>query len=211
MAITDIYEIVHRMTVQNKKMVTVFHVERSSGVETAGSISDAFQNSILPIIRLLQNTGVTNDEIFVFNLGTTTDFGTFTLSAAAGLRAGAFSPTFISGAIRFPSLDRDIRSGHKRFNGMLESDYTTGVIIAASLVLLDNIGDAMIGGWLSSVDSHLVCEYIIVKRVCETTDPVTGKCLEYRLPKIESELKFYEPNSRITNPEIASQVSRKVF
>lgn len=210
MALSDLYQITHQMTQQAKVMVSVYHVERASGIETWGSVSDAFQNSILPAIRLLQNAAVMNDELRIFNLGVTTDFGTAVI-ATAGLRVGAVSPTFISGAVRFPTKDRAIRSGHKRFMGMEETDYTNGVLVAAANTLLENIGDDMIGDWLSSIDSHVVCNYVIIKRVCEEVEPVTEKCLEYRLPEPPETPEFYTPDARVVNQQISSQVSRKVF
>jgi len=211
MALSDMYQIVHRMTAEQQKIVNVFHVERTSGIETAASISDAFQNSISLALKLLQNNGIVNDELFIFNLGVTTDFGTFTLGAASGLRIGLNSPSFISAGIRFPSLDRDIRSGQKRFCGMLETDYVKGVLGAGPLVLINDIGDVMLAPWLSSIDMHAICNYVIIKRICEETDPVSGDCLKYRLPTSDAELQFYEPTQRIANSEITSQVSRKVF
>ncbi len=210
MALNDIYQITHDMTLFGKTVISTYHVERSSGVEVAGSISDAFQNSILLALRLLQSDEVVNNELRIFNLGETTDFGTFTLGASVGLRLGLDSPRFISGAIRFPTRDRDVRNGFKRLPGMLESDYTDGVISAATLVLMDDIGDVLIADWLSSIDAHVVCNYVVLARVCETFDPVTGKCIEYRLPDSDVELKFFTPNQRISQVDITSQVSRKL-
>jgi hypothetical protein len=154
---------------------------------------------------------VFNTDVIVFNLDNPLDFGTFSLGGVFGLRAGARSPSFISAAIRFPSTNRDVRAGQKRFPGMMETDYTTGDIVAGTLSLMDDIGDALIGDWLSSVDAHVVCNYAIIARVCKTVDPVTGKCLQYRLPEIDGELTFYLPTSFVKNSEITTQNSRKVF
>lgn len=209
MAIGDMYEVVHDMSLFGRNVLNVFHVERANGGELAGSISDAFQNSILPTLRLYQTTTVVNNELRIFNLGTSTDFGTFTLSAAAGLRAAPSSPSFVAPGMRFPSSDRDIRSGFKRYAGGSESDYADGVLNAAALVLLTDIGDDLTADWLASSDSHIVCNYAIIKRICKTTDPVTGKCLVYRLPETDGELKFYKPSSFINQADVSSQVSRK--
>lgn len=212
MAIVDIFEIVHQVTYYGKPMLNTYHVERANTGELSGAISDAFQNSILPKIRALQSNSVVNDELRIFNLGTSTDFGTFTLSGSFGLRAGARSPSFISAGVRFPTLDREIRAGSKRFPGMLETDYTAGVMVVGTQGLVDDIGDAMVSGWLASADAHLVCNYIVLGRVCKTFDPTDpDKCIQYRLPKTDAELKRYQPSQHIDNNEITSQVSRKVF
>lgn len=208
--LNDLYEIVYDGVWLGQKILNVFHVERTTPVETAGSISDAFQNSILPILRLAQEDTYTSNELRIKNLGDPTDFGVFSLSAALGLRPGEGTPPFVSAEIRFARRRNDMRNGYKRFAGWLESDMFEGVFAAAALVLLDNIGDAMIADWLSSVDSHVVCNYIIIKRVCETTDPATGKCLQYRLPKDPEVPVFYKPIEHLDFVSARSQVSRRV-
>lgn len=209
MALADMYELVHNMTLFDKEVLNVYHVERDNAAEKAADISDAFQNSILPTLRLYQVDAVINNSTLVFNLEDTEDFGTFTLSAATGSRAVSPSPRFVSPGTRFPSSNRAIRSGFKRFPGASEVDYADGVLNATATTLLENIGDDLIGNWLASSDSHVVGNYVIIKRVCKTTDPVTGKCLVYRLPKTDGELEFFKPTSRIVQLNVSSQVSRK--
>lgn len=211
MALTDIFQIVHDMTLFGRNMVSVYHCERANSGEVSSNISDSFQNSVLPALRALQSDDITNNELRIFNLGSPTDFGTHTLSAASGQRAGLNSPSFVAASVRFNTLNRDVRSGQKRFPGMLETDYDDGAISGGVLTLINDIGTALVGNWLASSDSHHVANYVILKRACETEDPVTGKCLEYRLPETDGELVFYQPQSFLANPEVSSQVSRKVF
>lgn len=208
---TDMYQIVHNMTQDGEKFLNVYHAERANGGELAQDVADAFANSVWAEIRDQQVDSIINIDLVVFNLGTETDFHTQSLSASAGSRAVADSPSFIAGGIRFPSLNRSIRSGSKRFAGMAESDYTDGVLVAAANTLLVDIATAMLGDWLATSDSHIVANYVIIKRVCDATDPVTGECLKYRLPETEGELKFYTPIGSVVNQEITSQVSRKKF
>lgn len=198
------------MTLFGQNVLNVYHALRRTPIEGAGSISDGFQNSVLPTIRALQNVAVTNNELRIFNLGETTDFGTFTLSAALGLRVGLASPSFVAGECRFPTRDRDIKNGYKRFRGMQETDYTDGVLTASALSTLDDIGTALVAPWLSSIDAHPICDFVIVKRICETTDPITGKCLEYRLPDTDLELKTSQPNQAQSIVSARSQVSSRV-
>lgn len=209
MALDDMFEIVHDCTLFNKPVLNVYHVLRANSGETSGAISDAFQNSILPTIRLYQVDDVVNNELRIFNLGTSTDFGAFTLAAATGLRTGLPSPRFIAPGMRFPSRDRDIRSGFKRYAGGSEADYADGVLDATALGLINDIGDDLLGNWLASSDSHIVCNFVIIRRVCKTFAPDGETCLIYRLPELDSELEFYQPTTRLTNTDISSQVSRK--
>jgi len=210
MALDDLYQITHKYEAFGTSMHNVYHAERANPTEFAQEINDAFANSILPIIRLLQTTAFNNVEQVCFNLGDPTDFHTQTL-AAAGLRAiGNDEPSFVSGGVRFPTLNRAVHSGQKRFAGLTETDIGAGVLVAGAITLLANIADALIANWLASADAHHVCNYVIIKRVCETTDPVTGKCLEYRLPELLETPVFYTPTARVVNTLATSQVSRKM-
>ncbi len=210
MALDDLFQITHNFVNQGVLMSSMFHVLRANAGENASSVNDSFANSVFPIIRLLQSDQLSNTDLVCYNLGDPVDFHTQTL-ATNGLRAVTNSPSFIAAAIRFPSLNRTIRSGQKRFAGMGEGDYTTGALIAATITLLTNIGTAMIGNWLASSDSHIVGNYVIIQRVCDEVDPVSGRCLQYRLPEIGETPVFYKPTAFIVNPLISSQVSRKTF
>ncbi len=211
MALIDMFQLTHDMTIFGQNILTVYHVERANSGEVSRDISDAFQVSVVPDIRALQSDAVVNNDLKVFNLGNPTDFGTFTLGAAVGLRTGLDSPSFIAASIRFNTLNRLVRSGQKRYPGLLETDYADGILLTAALTLIDAVGSACVGDWLDPIDSHVVCNYAIIKRVCEETDPVTGKCLEYRLPETDEKLIFYLPATFLSNPNVSSQVSRKTF
>lgn len=211
MALVDILQVAHSMTQFGKNYLNVYHAERANSGESAQDVGDSWVNSIWPAILLQQVDTIVNNNIVTFNLGDSLDFHTQSLSAFTGSRVTTDSPSFIAGGVRFASKNRDVRSGHKRFAGMSEGDYTDGVLVAAADTLLTNIADDLVANWLASADSHHVANYIIVKRVCSEVDPVTGKCLKYRLPETDGELVFYTPTSHIVNQEITSQVSRKVF
>lgn len=211
MAIADIFQVVHNHQLFGQKLVNVYHAERANPGENAQSVADAFTNSIVGDIRAWQTDEVSNQDVVVFNLGVSTDFHTASLSGLLGLRLQSASPSFISGGIRFPSSDRDIRSGQKRYAGAEEEDYNDGQLDAGAIVLLAAIADALLADWLASSDSHHVCNFIILKRWCELEEPVTGKCLKYRLPEIDDELFFYTPTTKLVNANVTSQVSRKTF
>lgn len=211
MALIDMFELVHDMTYYGRNMVSVYHAMRLNAGEEWNDIANAWANRVLPALVNLQSDSLVNNEVRVFNLGDPEDFGTFSLAGEFGDRLGGKSPSFVAAAIRFPSLNRDVRSGQKRFPGLLESDYTAGSLTAAALALIDEVGDRIIGTWTSPVDAHDVAEFVIIKRVCKTEDPVTGKCLQYRLPEVNEELIFYQPTTHIDNDEVSSQTSRKVF
>lgn len=205
------FQITHNMAGFGIQISNAYHVERANSGENAQEINDAFSNSVLPEIRLLQSDSLINVDQVCFNLGDPEDFHTADLGSAPGLRTVVNSPTFLAPAIRFPSLNRNVRAGQKRFAGTGEEDYVVGVLQPTITGLLEDIADAMIANWLASADSHHVCNYVIIKRVCETEDPGTGKCLKYKLPDTTVDLVFYTPTAYTINPSISSQVSRKQF
>lgn len=210
MALDDLFQLTHKYAAFGKNMHNVYHVERANAGEVAQDVNDAFANSILPVIRLLQPSAFNNIELVTFNLGDETDFHTQTISAP-GLRAGTTNePSFVAAGVRFPTLNRAVHSGQKRFAGLMEFDITDGVIEAVAIGLVEDIADVLIANWLASADSHHVGNYVIIERVCETVDPVTGKCTEYRLPEDAETPVYYTPTARVVNPNASSQVSRKM-
>lgn len=209
--LVDLLQLVHRYKAFGVNCANIYHVERANAGESAQDINDAFTNSVLPDIRGLQTTQYTNTDLITFNLGDPLDFHTFDLASQAGFRTGINSPSFVAAGMRFPTLSRLVRSGQKRFAGLTENDYVDGVLDATAQALVEAIGDALIGNWLATSDSHVVCNYAIINRVCDEVDPVTGKCLQYRLPEPPETPVFYIPNARQLNTAVTSQVSRKTF
>lgn len=211
MALEDLFQLTHRFTAYGVTMNNAYHAERANPGETSQEINDAFNFTILPIIRLLQPDSFTNVETICFNLGDDTDFHTQAIGNA-GLRVSVSdSPSFLAAAVRFPSRIRGVHSGQKRFAGLMEADVNFGNLIAGTVTLIENIADALIADWLASADSHIVCNYVIIKRVCDVVVPEGDPCPQYRLPKDAEIPVFYTPVTRVLNTEVSSQVSRKMF
>lgn len=209
--LTDLYQTTFNFAAFGQPCANIFHSERANAGETAQSVNDAFSNSIFSVYQLLLTAQYEAVDLVSFNLGNPLDFHTQDISGNPGVRVGADSPSFVSAGVRFPTLNRLVRSGQKRFAGLLESDYVEGVLVAGVLALIANVADAMLADWLASSDSHIVCNYVVIGRVCDEVDPATGKCLQYRLPEPPEVPLFYRPNARQINPDVSSQVSRKVF
>jgi len=210
MALNDMYNILHKHTIAGTTLLNVYQVERANAGETAGAISDAFQNSILPTLRLWQHTSIVNNELVILNLGDALDFGSFPLSSAAGLKAGSVASDFNAGSVKFNRLRSDMKNGFKRFAGVTEGEIAVNDLTAPAVILLDNIGTVMVANWLASADSHIVCNFVIIKRVCTTTPAEGDPCPQYRLPIIGDPLIFYTPTSGVGLASVRSQVSRRV-
>ncbi len=209
--LTELFQITHNFKAFGQNCANVYHALRANAGEMAININDAFAFTIVPIYQLLMTTKYTNTNLVCFNLGNPLDFHTQDLLAITGARTGPDSPSFVSAGVRFPTLNRDVRSGQKRFAGLKEDDYNEGVMGAPVLTLVQNLSDALIGNWLASADSHIVANYVVIQRVCDLLDPVTGKCLKYRLPEPPETGVFFQPTARQVNLDVTSQVSRKVF
>lgn len=209
MALDDMFNLVHEMTFQGQTILNVYQAERANPSEDAQAIGNAWENSVFPSILAWQPNGIVNIEQRIFNLGDPLDFGTFSLGSAAGVRAGAQSPSFAAGEIRFPSLNRSVRAGFKRYAGVMEVDDTNGVLVAAAITLLETIGTNLVSNWLASSDSHHVANYVVIKRICTSTPPPGDPCPQYRLPEMGDPLTFYTPTSRVVPTTTRSQVSRR--
>lgn len=207
--LVDMYEVLHKHHIGQTQLLNVYHCERANSGELAGSISDAFQNSVLPTIRLFQDTAVVNDSLEIRNLDEATDFGSFSLTAALGLRAGTETSDFLAGQVKFPRLRSDMKAGFKRYGPINEADMTGNDLVVGTVTLLSNIGDALVDDWLATSDSHIVCNFVIIKRVCDVVVPEGDPCPQYRLPKTDEELTFYTPLQGIGMGTVRSQVSRR--
>lgn len=210
MALIDMYEILHKHHIGTTQLLNVYHCVRANSGEVAGSISDGWQNTLITIIRTFQDTAVVNDSIEVRNLGDPTDFGSFSLTGALGLRIGLETSDFLCGQVKFPRLRSDMKAGFKRYGPINENDMTGNTLLAGTVTLLDNIGTAIVGDWLSSIDSHIIANFVIIKRICDTTPPPGDPCPQYRLPVIDAELVFYQPQQGIGMDTVRSQVSRRI-
>lgn len=204
------YELKHRMTQFGENILNIYQAERANSGEDAQTVADSYANDILPVIRLLQPDSVANIDLDVKNLDNPTDFHVQSLSSAAGLRSGLELASFNAAEIRFPRLRTDMRNGFKRFVGLLETDVANQDIQAPALALIQDIADAIVADWTSSIDSHVVAHYVIIKRVCTVIVPEGDPCPSYRLPETDGELVFYQPIEGAALTSTRTQVSRRV-
>ncbi len=208
MAIGDIYQITALGNSHGEPANNVYHVERLSSGFVASDINVAFGDTLFVSQLALQLPSMTITELQTFNLGTSTDFENLALTGKIGTRAGSAASQFLAFAFRFPSLDRAIRSGRKRYGAVAEEISTINDLAPAFITSMDTHGANMIADWEKAASPGVsVCRFIIVKRI-KVIDPVTG-AVTYRLPETDAELKFYAPTSAVSVPVMRSQNSRK--
>lgn len=208
MAITDIYNITALGSYRTKPSNNVYQVERLDSGVTAADINQAFQDSLLVTQLALQLPNYDMSELQTFNLGTGTDFENLPLTGKVGTRAGSDASSLLAFAYRFPTLNRDIRSGRKRFGAVADEISTGNDIAPAFLTDMNSHGDNIIANWeKAAAPGVAVCRFIIVKRI-KVVDPISGK-ITYRLPEDDIELLFYSPTAFISDDTMRSQNSRK--
>jgi len=210
MALTDIYQLTALGTYQAKPANNVWHVERLGTGFSATDVNQAFNDHVRADQLALQQPGLEITELKTFNLGVPTDFENLPLTGAIGTRAGTRAAQFVAFAFRFPTTNRDIRSGRKRFGGAAE-DIATGEDIAAAFITdMNTLGASIIDPWETAAAPGVdVCRYVVLKRV-KVVDPVTG-AVTYRLPETDAELKFFAPVASISQNTLRTQNTRKAL
>jgi len=209
MALADMFEILHKHHIGSTNLLNVYHCLRANPGEQAADISNGFQFSVMPSLRLFQDTQVVNDSLEIRNLDDPLDFGSFILVADPGLRVGTETSDFLAGQVKFPRLRSDMKAGFKRYGPINEADMSGNDLVAGTITLLDNIGAALVGNWLSAIDAHQIANFVIIKRVCTTTPAPGDPCPQYRLPETDGELVFYQPAQGVGMSTVRSQVSRR--
>ncbi len=208
MALVDIYQVTQLASMNNRPANNVYHVERLDPGFDATNINQAFIDSLQVSQLALQNPVLSVSELQCFSLGNSVDFENLPQVGKVGTRLGSQAAQFIAFAFRFPTLDRDIRSGRKRFGGASEEISSGNDLAPAFITDMNTHGANMIANWEeASAPGVGVCRFVIVKRIL-VINPVTG-AESYRLPETDGELQFYAPTAFISNVTLRSQNSRK--
>ena len=211
MALSDFFEIRCKSRQgSSEEMLNVWHVHQL-GLFTAVEIGEAFVDTALSAITALQSSFISYTSMDVWNLGDPIDFITVDLTGSGGARAGEVLPIHNAVEIRFNRTRRDMRHGHKRIGGIVETDSVSGGL--ATLFMVDVVAACatILADWeRSAFPGVSVCEYVIIKRI-PIVDPITGETTGYRLPTIDGELVSYRPLTASPADFISHQVSRKLF
>lgn len=212
MALADVYELRLSGTFDGRNNISVFHAQRTSGAHDADVVGQAFIDTVLSSIAAAQHTAFAYVNLEVKSLGDPLDFALFNVSAFTGSVVGDPLPGFNACAIQFFRTRTDMNHGFKRFSGLTEPDVSASTVQPAQITRMNTIGTNLVSAWdQTSPPLSDVANYVIVKRICDETDPVTGKCLQYRLPISDVELVLYIPTTFASLTKVRSQVSRKVL
>lgn len=168
----------------------------------AVAVGQAFWNDIKTVWRAAQlpSTGLTTTSILVSEPGPTGAFGEYAIPPGEqqGTRVGGvgdFLPSFNAAGIRLTVATRETRPGQKRLVGGLEGDSGGQQWLPAYLTIINNIAPKFaepitLG---APVATGVLIPYVV------SLDPATG-----------SVQALQEITGWVTNPNVTSQVSRKI-
>lgn len=190
-----------------KAMENVFFYDHTAGTGTAGTLAQAFEETILPLINDLQFEGVKNIRADVINMGDFGDFISWPLDGQGEYAAEALPP---ANAINFTMKlnTRAVKKGSKRISGIPETVQINGVVTLAEYLTRMEAFRIALYDELETVDNTWLP--VVIKRVKE---PVVGTVplqYTYRLPTTDAELVQGEVVTATTTPNISHQVSRSL-
>lgn len=209
MALADWYEVLDKHNAGGVNLLNVYHVERDSGSITAADVAEAFEDDILTPLLSLQDNRIVHTAIEVRNLVTETDFHVRSPSPNTGLKTAISGfAQFYACAIQFNRTRNDMKHGQKRWMVGIETDASDSTWESAFLTAMETMRDPLLTDWEKASGPGVpICRYGIIARVCDVFEQ--DPCLQYRLPELDTELRFFKPISAIIRNQIRSQVSRK--
>lgn len=186
-----LYKIILEQTYSAQTLLNVFWFVNSLGSDDEqDKAAEAFDETILPILKAAQATSLTYTSIRAVNVtGDLADF-VLTPTTLAGTSVGDPVNTFTAAGIRLNRTTKETRNGQKRFAGMVEQRMENQAWDAAFLVVLGDVADALVAD-ISTVGG--IFEPVIARQ-----DPITPTNW------------FANPVASATvNAFVTSQVSRK--
>lgn len=139
-----LYEVVLFQTIPISPAINVFwYVDTGGSDNAAFNLASAFDLTVLPILKLMQNNSVTYDNIRV-----TPVFGTgvevnFIPTTPGGTTVGAMMNAAYCASIRLFRTTNETRSGWKRFSGMDEDVVNANNFTGAYLTVLNQVAGVL--------------------------------------------------------------------
>jgi len=207
-ALSDVYQLIDHQQYINQDIENVWFFEKLDPAGTAADLIQAFITDLLPAVRQIQGSGFYHAFVDCLNLGDLGDFDTEVTNVFGTAGGGDLLPSFNAVGYSLKPATRAVRPGSKRFAGILEAVVTNGAITEPTFV-------ANVEALRIKLDDNVVgalSEYqpVIVKRIKYVPDPEKPDHFAYRLPTAGDPLVLGLVKQAVTNPEVTSQVSRKI-
>lgn len=208
----DIIELVHEQYYLGQQVNNVYFFEGAVASPSMASLATWFETNVVTAIKSVQNTDVQHLNLRLRNLFNLAETLEEPLTGTGAETSGTGElPAFMAYTIRFDHGVATIRSGFKRWAGVLEG-YLDDSLVNASMVSQLNV----IGGELINPPTtpNTDWAHVIVKRICETPNPDpegVPSCLKYRLPQNQGEAVVGYPTSFEVYTQPTTQNSRKWY
>ena len=212
MATGDIFQITATTKVFGQDTVNVWYARANDETATAELIVDGWIENTIPELQPLFTSKVNFTSISVKNLFDEVDAFEESIGMVGTKSSSAdMLPTHDALGVVLNHDNPSIRSGAKRFGGIVESNSDEyGAVASATVVEFDTALNGMIATGvsrnISETLAETIAEFVIVKAIPVIVEGVTG----YRLPNNITEAVFGFVTSAFIKPNVTTQVSRKV-
>lgn len=200
----DVFQLVDEQVVRGQQVLNVYFYEQAAA--TAGNGAEQLVTSwidqIMPGITGWQTDDVLHTSVYAKNLFNESEAYTELLSVSGTGGSSDIMTTFNAVGYQLIGDNAAVRDGAKRYAGIYEGAVTDGVITdPTQMGLLDDLADLLFAGLLVGLAPDVFLPVVV------------GRILEggvYRLPTTQGEAVVSQVIDSLWNPEVTSQVSRKV-
>lgn len=201
----DLYQVVDVQSLEGQQVLNVYFYKRSAAVlvgNPAQQVADAFDSTMIPLIKPCQSPSLVHNEIRVQNLFDPTDSYTKLVSHPGTYSvSGDNNEPFSALGIRLVQTNGSIRNGSKRLAGVIESMSSGGILTeSGAITALIAAGVGMASGMDIGIITDALLP-VVIKRILDG-----GR---YRLPANSGEAVTGDVSGALYNVDVTSQVSRK--
>lgn len=204
MASGDLWELIDKSSLAGQDVINVYFFSQSAlgGAAVAQDLIDSYVGQLLSVVKTIQSGHLLHTEISVRNLFDPSDRAVNAVSVVGTSPNIEYHSNFDAVGVSLVQDNGAIKNGAKRFAGLPEAYSADGVIDNATYIALLNTLMAALTGTL---DWGIIATWIpaIVKRVLVSPGV-------YRLPENSGEAVWGTITDAVWNPEVTSQVSRKI-
>lgn len=200
----DVFQLIDRQTVRGQEVLNVYFYQQAAA--TAGNGAEQLVTSwidqMLPSVLLFQATDVLHSSVEAKNLFNESEAYTELISEPGGSGSSDLMTTFNAVGFQLIGDNAAVRDGAKRYAGIYDGAVQDGVITDGTVIpQLDDVAELLATGLLVGLAPDVFLP-VIVGRI------LSGGV--YRLPTNSGEAVVSQVIDALWNPEVTSQVSRKV-
>jgi len=163
---SGLYKVTFKQTFNSQECYNTFwYLENLERDDHQEDCAEAFDEDILPEMKLIQSTGVAYKEITVENVTGDLADAVFVPTTAAGVTTGTKQQSFVAAGFKRVRTTKETRNGAMRVTGLTEDDTTGNQYEAAYVTLIDAF--AIILGAQIGIVGALFDPVIVKTRVSE--------------------------------------------